>query len=136
MADTVSVTVIEDGPRNYIIHLVGLSDGTGETDVTKVDISTLGGPNPANGQPPASLAIKDIQYDIQGYTSITLAFGATADETFARLTLASLTEFEPLLNADRGAAGFTGDIILTSNGAILGGTYDIVLRMVKQSPSS
>lgn len=133
MADTVSVTVIEDGPRNYIVHLIGLSDGTGETDVVKVDISTIGGPNPANATPPASFAIKDIQYDVQGYSSITLAFSATADQPFARLALASMTEFEPLLNSDRDAAGYTGDILLTSEGAILGGTYDIVLRMVKQS---
>lgn len=133
MVDTVSVTVIEDGPRNYIVHLIGLSDGTGETDVVKVDISTIGGPNPANATPPASFAIKDIQYDVQGYSSITLAFSATADQPFARLALASMTEFEPLLNSDRDAAGYTGDILLTSEGAILGGTYDIVLRMVKQS---
>ena len=133
MADTVTSVVFEDGPRNFYIHLTGVSDGTGETDVVKVDLSTLGGPNPANGQPPVSLAIKDIQYDVQGFSSVTLAFGATADQPFARLALASMSEFEPFLNADRDAAGFTGDILLTSEGAILGGTYDIILRMIKQS---
>ncbi len=133
MADTVSVTVIEDGPRNYIVHLIGLSDGTGETDVVKVDLSTLGGPNPANSTPPASLAIKDIQYDVQGYSSVTLAFGATADQPLARMALAGMTEFEPLLNSIPTATGYTGDILLTSNGATTGATYDIVLRMVKQT---
>ncbi len=133
MADTVSVTVIEDGPRNYIIHLLGISDGTGETDVVKVDLSTVGGTNPASPASPVSLAIRDIQYDVQGFSNIKMQFGATANTPFALMTLAGMTEFEPPLLADSAAAGFTGDILLTSVGAAADATYDIVLRMIKQS---
>jgi hypothetical protein len=41
MADAVRSQVIADGAKNYIVHLTNVSDGTGESNVIKVDISTM-----------------------------------------------------------------------------------------------
>ena len=49
MADAVTSTTIQDGNRIAVIQLTNTSDGTGESAVTKVDVSALA-PNSANGQ--------------------------------------------------------------------------------------
>ena len=41
MADAVTATTIEDGPKKATFYLTNTSDGTGESAVTKVDISEL-----------------------------------------------------------------------------------------------
>jgi len=41
MADAVTATTVVDGPREAIFYLTNTSDGTGESAVTKVDVSEL-----------------------------------------------------------------------------------------------
>ena len=41
MADTVTSQTIEDGPRTAIFAFTNVSDGTGESAVTKIDVSSL-----------------------------------------------------------------------------------------------
>ena len=41
MADAVTTTTVNDGPKKAIIYCTNTSDGTGEAAVTKVDISEL-----------------------------------------------------------------------------------------------
>ena len=41
MADAVTSTTIQDGNRIAVIQLTNTSDGTGESAVTKVDVSAL-----------------------------------------------------------------------------------------------
>ena len=41
MADAVTATTVQDGPRNAIIYCTNTSDGTGEAAVVKVDVSAL-----------------------------------------------------------------------------------------------
>ena len=41
MADAVNVTTVEDGERQLVVQLTNLSDGTGESKVTKIDVSAL-----------------------------------------------------------------------------------------------
>ena len=41
MADAVTTQVLQDGERLYIAKFTNISDGTGETKVTKVDVSGL-----------------------------------------------------------------------------------------------
>jgi len=124
MADTVSTDVLVSGGNNYTVRLVGESDGTGESDVLKVDISGLTGPI---GVAPSSIKIMEIQYDIQGFSSIKLAWDGTTDTVAALLSGQGMKEYayNGGLNADN--ADGTGDLLLTSNGAIAGATYDILL---------
>ena len=41
MVDAVSSQVLQDGERQYIAKFTNISDGTGESKVTKIDVSTL-----------------------------------------------------------------------------------------------
>ena len=45
MADAVTSQTIVDGERNCIMKFTNVSDGTGESAVAKVDVSTLGTDN-------------------------------------------------------------------------------------------
>ena len=47
MADAVTTQVLEDGERLYIAKFTDISDGTGESAVLKIDVSTLN-PNAYN----------------------------------------------------------------------------------------
>ena len=41
MADSVNVSTIIDGPRKAVFYLTNVSDSTGESAVTKIDVSAL-----------------------------------------------------------------------------------------------
>ena len=41
MADAVTSTTILDGDKDFIVQLTNVSDGTGESAVAKVDVSSL-----------------------------------------------------------------------------------------------
>ena len=41
MADTVTSQTIQDGERKAVLKFTNISDGTGESAVTKVDVSAL-----------------------------------------------------------------------------------------------
>jgi hypothetical protein len=133
MTDTVNSNVTADGRRNYVIHLQGKSDGTGESAVLKVDISTLTGPAGKAGLAPTYFAAKSVDYNISsGFESIQLLFDATTDDEMVTLAPGSgYLPFDPPLNDPR-STGTTGDILLTSNGATNGATYDIVLHLIKK----
>ncbi len=126
MADTVDSLVVFNGKRLYSVRLTNVSDGTGESGVAKVDISTLTGPA---GSAPSYTKVREILYNIQGFTSVRLFWDHTTDDEIAVLpagngymdytALGSLT--------DPRSSGGTGDILLTTAGAAANATYDITL---------
>ena len=126
MADTVNTQVIASGPRYYIARFANISDGTGESLVTKVDISTL---TMENGQVPTRTSVKEIQWTIQGFTSIRLYWDHTTDDLMDVLAAGNgYIEYGALgMLSDPASSGGTGDVLLTTAGAISGATYDITL---------
>lgn len=129
MADTVTTKVIISGPRYAVVHLTNISDGTGESLVAKVDISTL---TAANGQPCTRSALKEVQWSIQGFTSIRLYWDHTTDDTMALLGQGNgYMDFDNIGQlVDPASAGGTGDVLLTTGDAVAGATYDITLVLV------
>jgi len=79
MADTVSSQTILDGERLFIGKFTNISDGTGETAVVKIDVSTLS-PN-ANGNACNGVKINKIWSTTHGM-EVRILFDATTD-TFA-----------------------------------------------------
>lgn len=126
MADTVTTQILASGPRYHTVHLTNISDGTGESGVIKVDISTL---NLGNGVAPTRTSVKEIQWSIQGFTSVRFYWDHTTDDTIGVLAAGNgYAEFGMLgFLSDPGSAGGTGDILLTTAGATTGATYDITL---------
>jgi hypothetical protein len=126
MADAVTVETVFNGQRRKIVHLTNISDSTGESAVVKVDISalTFGG-----GQVPTYSTVDMIDYNIQGMSSVRLYWDHTADDEIAILPAGMGTiHFEAFGGkTDPRTAGGTGDIVLTTNGQVSGGTYDLTI---------
>jgi hypothetical protein len=127
MADTVDTIVLFNQPPSptYAARFTNVCDGTGESAVAKIDISTLVGPN---GAAPLSTAIKEMSWTIQGFTSVRLFWDHTTDDEIAVLTGTGSRNYGSLGSLrDPKTAGGTGDILLTTAGNTSGSTYDIAL---------
>jgi hypothetical protein len=129
MVDSVRTQILQDGPRNAVIKFTDFSDGTGETAVLKVDVSTLSG---FNGRIPTEVRIEKIEYSLDGM-QVEILWDATVDVIAWILTPSSDNDIDfrsaPLVN-DAGA-GKTGDILFTTIGASAGDSYSIILHLVK-----
>jgi hypothetical protein len=128
MADTVDVRPLFVGTRRVAYRFTNVSDGTGEAAVTKVDISTLVGPD--GRAAPTRTVIEQIEWSIQGFTSVRLFWDHTTDDEIAVLSGAGFKDFREVGGmVDPASAGDTGDIKLTTAGAAANATYDITLVM-------
>lgn len=124
MADAVSSQTLIDGERNVVMKFTNTSDGTGESAVTKVDVSALSGS-------PSTVKIKKIHYSVAGMV-VRLLWDATADVTIVDLQndgCLDACSFGGLTN--NAGAGVTGDIKLTTVGHTAGDSYTIILEMQK-----
>ena len=128
MADAVSTTTMHDSSFRRVIKIDNLCDGTGESAVIKVDKSA-----DTDGGVPTKYAIDKILWNIQGFTSVILAFDATTDDkafTFGPGEGSwDLSDTDGVV--DPVSTGATGDIVLTTAGDTLGDTYNIVLYIRK-----
>ena len=132
MADAVTSTTIVDGERLAVIQLTNTSDGTGESAVTKVDVSALS--SSSNGQACTGVKLGKIVYSTFGMsvkllwhaTTNTICWDLNSDYT----TDEDFTGFGGIQNT-AAASGKTGDIKLTTTGASSGDSYVIVLTLIK-----
>lgn len=139
MADTVSTKwvwppnwdggVDGGGPRRWVVQLKGASDGTGESAVTKIDISSLYKPD---GSTPTRTIIDKIEYDVfSWYTKIKLYWDRAPEAVIAYIPTGhgcmDFTKESGL--ADPGESGDgTGDIKLDTSGATDGDHYNITIH--------
>ena len=127
MADAVDSRVLRSDKTHYTIHLTNISDGTGESAVAKIDKSALTGPDNTE---PRKLAILSARWAIQGFTSVRLLFDHSTDDEFMVLANNGYENYEEVGGfADPASSGGTGDLLLTTAGAVSGATYDITLRV-------
>lgn len=124
MVDTVTSEYVYSGLRRKLLHLTNISDGTGESGVVKIDVSAI---TFNNGVVPTYVTVDMIEYDIQGISSVRLFFDANTDDELAILPEGSgVVDFYPYGGkTDPKTTGTTGDVKLTTNGQVSGGTYDI-----------
>ncbi len=129
MADAVTTEFIYSGRRRKILHITGISDGTGESTVIKADISTLTFVGSQGATVPTYTVVDMIDFNIQGYTSIRLHWDHTTNDEIAILPAGTGTIDWNALGGkvDPRTAGDTGDILLTTAGHIAGATYDITI---------
>lgn len=125
MADAVSSQTLVDSERYTVMKFTNLSDGTGESAVTKVDVSTLSGA-------PTAVKINRIWYDVSGM-AVTILWDATSDvrclELGSNTGEMDFRDFGGLIN--NGGSGVTGDIQFTTTGHSSGDSYTIILEMAK-----
>ncbi len=136
MADAVTSQTILDGERLFIAKYTNISDGTGETGVVKVDVSTLN-PN-AFGYACNGVKINKIWSTTHGM-EVRILFDATTD-TFAWLIPQNtnyLMDFSTFGGIPSNAgAGVTGDVLFTTSDASAGDMYTIVLECIKTYATS
>jgi hypothetical protein len=131
MADAVATQILFDGERTAIMKFTNISDGTGETKVTKVDVSTL---TPSSFSKACDgVTITKIHALTHGL-EVDMYWDATADVLIATIpqnTMYSmdLTQFGGLWN--NAGAGKNGDVQFSTRDASTGDTYTIILEMVK-----
>lgn len=130
MADATTNIVVYEDPQRMVIQLTNLSDGTGESAVTKVDKSTFTGPN---GLEPSSLVIEEIHGDASGM-EVYIYADHTTDIPIARL--GGLGRYDRCYRHVGGlqtaGAGDSGDILFNTNGQSSGDSYDITLHIRKK----
>ena len=136
MADAVTSQTILDGERLFIAKYTNISDGTGETGVVKVDVSTLN-PN-AFGYACNGVKINKIWSTTHGM-EVRILFDATTD-TFAWMLPQNtnyLMDFSSFGGIPSNAgAGVTGDVLFTTSDASAGDMYTIVLECIKTYATS
>ncbi len=130
MADSVATQTLLDDPRNLVMKFTNISDGTGESAVTKVTMSTLS----AQAGTLTSLKIKRIRASTFGMgvdilwdaSSNVLAWHVPTDMDVSQ----DFNGFGGIIN--NAGAGKTGNIKFTTFGHSAGDRYSIILEMVKK----
>lgn len=138
MADTVAVTVVGETKTHLVVHMTSISDGTGESAVTKVDKSAY---LASDGAEPASLDIEKVTWSCDGMSARLLWDHTTDDLAIIMSGQGSLDFIGAGVNLDTvppncrlkdpRSAGDTGDIKLTTTGHTSGDTYNILLTLRK-----
>ena len=136
MADAVASQTLLDGERLFIAKFTNISDGTGESAVVKIDVSTLN-PNAFN------LACNGVKINKIWSTThgmeVRILWDATTDVFDWQIPqnsnyLMDFSSFGGLQN--NGGAGVTGDVLFTTSDASSGDMYTIVIECIKTYASA
>jgi hypothetical protein len=135
MTDVAYINILENGIRHATYHLSGyFTDASNESAVKKVDVAAdftsvvtgyLG--------KPTGVALEYVKSVCQGGLSATLLWDATTPIPFWTIpnTFQENDLRDSAIVTNTAGAGKTGNILLTTNGAANGASYDIVLRLRK-----
>ena len=134
MADAVTSTTIVDDDRKAVIQLTNTSDGTGESAVTKIDVSALAA-RKGDGATCTGCKLAKLTYSTFGMR-VKLLWNASTNTICWDLNSdysdeIDFTEFGGLQNT-AASGGKTGDIKLTTTGHASGDSYVIVLTVIKE----
>lgn len=128
MADAVTSITLLNTPKRLVMKFLNRSDGTGESNVVKVDKSTYTG---TNGLEPSYFRIDKISYNVFGM-EVLISIDNTSDQNLFRLQNGSDTlDFREFGGISTSGTGDTGDILFTTNGHTAADTYDITLYLEK-----
>jgi len=131
MADAVTSQTLFDGERLAIMKFTNISDGTGETAVTKVNVANL--TSSASGKACTGVVVNKITSVCHGM-EVRMYWDATTDVPF--FLAAVNTNYQNDFSSAGGitnnsGAGKNGNIVFSTSDATAGDTYTVVLEMVK-----
>ena len=136
MADAVTSQTLIDGDLYAVMKFTNISDGTGESAVTKVDVSALQalGSNTASQKTCTGVVIERIWWQCIGM-KVQILWDATSDAFCIELGENQsgnhdYTVFGGLTN--NAGSGKNGDIKFTTVGHTSADTYTIILYMRKE----
>ena len=131
MADAVTSQTLMDGERMAIMKFTNISDGTGETAVTKVNVSNLA--KSASGLACTGVTVTKITSVCHGM-EVRMYWDATTDVPFFLSTVNTNYEndFSKIGGITNNAGtGKNGNIVFSTSDQTSGDTYTVVLEMVK-----
>jgi len=131
MADAVTSQTLLDGERLAIMKFTNISDGTGESAVTKVNVSALTAS--ASGKACNGVIVNKISSVCHGM-EVRMYWDATTDVPFFLSTVNTNYEndFSKIGGITNNAgAGKNGNIVFSTADASAGDTYTVVLEMIK-----
>lgn len=136
MADAVTTQVLQDGERLYVAKFTNISDGTGESAVTKIDVSTLA--RNAFNLACNGLKLAKIWAQTDGM-GVNILWDATTNvitETVPQNVMytADYNCFGGIPN--NSGVGKTGNLLFSTVGASSGDRYTIILECVKTYASA
>lgn len=141
MADVVTTQILENGPSRLVMKFTNLSDGTGESGVTKVDATSATIGVVVQGQtftPGTHLSVNGIFYDI---TNMVLRIRWDADTDTDLFVLSGdgqrwqfRDERAGFAVTNPGNTGATGSILFTTVAAQANSAYTVILSMMKGIP--
>jgi len=131
MADAVTSQTLLDGERLAIMKFTNISDGTGETAVTKVNVSNLA--KSASGLACTAVTVTKITSVCHGL-EVRMYWDASTDVPFFLSTIN--TNYENDFSniggiTNNSGTGKNGNIVFSTADASSGDTYTVVLEMVK-----
>ena len=136
MADAVASQTLLDGERLFIAKFTNISDGTGETAVVKIDVTTL-------ARSSFNLACNGVKINKIWATThgmeVRILWDASTD-VFAWLVpqntnyLLDFSSFGGLQN--NAGTGVNGNVLFTTSDASSGDMYTIVLECIKTYASA
>ena len=131
MADAVTSQTIQDDNRKAVLKFTNISDGSGESAVTKIDVSALQANS--KGDSCTEVAISKIWWQCVGM-GVQLLNDATSDTLIIALSPDSngMHDYPPFSGIPNNAgSGKTGDVQFTTIGASSGDTYTVILEVIK-----
>ena len=132
MADTVATQTIIDGSKTAVLKFTNISDGTGESAVTKVDVSALS--NNSLNQACTGASIQKIWWQCIGM-KVQILFDATSDVLAIELgeNQSGFHDYSGFGGIPNNAgSGKTGDIQFTTVGHSSADSYTIILEVNKE----
>ena len=127
MTDTVNtITTFSTASKRHKLQITNESDGTGESTVNKLDISGLLLPDGVSV--PSAVSLLTCQFQVNGFNYVTLLWDHATDDEMIVLSGNGYFDYEDDALVDPKSAGGTGDILLTTDGAVDGASYNIVLE--------
>ena len=132
MADAVDTQTIQDDGKTAIFRFTNVSDGTGESAVVKIDVSSLA-PDPMTNAACSSVTIQKIYYTTIGM-GVQIFFDATTDVLAWQLNAdwTDTLDFSDFTGIPNNAgSGKTGDVAFTTVGHSSGDVYNIVIQVSK-----
>jgi hypothetical protein len=125
MPDVVSTKTLVSNGKRLVVLLQNRSDSTGESDIVKVDKSTL---TNLQGVEPSSLTLVHAEWTTDADMSVNLRWDHTSDVQMLQIGNGfGCMSFEQEGGLHDGGTGGTGDIILSTAGATATSFYTIKL---------
>ena len=133
MADAETTQTLADGDRIAIMKFTNISDGSGESAVTKVDVSSLA-PESRTEKECSEVKIQQIFYALEGM-SVDILWNASSNVLCFTVSDSSsghydFSNVQSLTN--NAGSGKNGDVLFTTVGASSADRYTIILVLEKK----